>query len=424
MIPTETSLQPIYSDVARPLPLRLAVRLGELLHRCGSPEPDFSEAAVLKAAQRRSGLTDFGDESFRVPLRILLEDFSNDSRLSYLVRWVVRQRCVRLTSSRLLIQDELKRHPEIPTLPIERPLFVVGFPRTGTTLLYNLLASDPRSRALLTWESIAPAISAKDERKRVDPRIRRAQRMVRGMNYMAPRLQQLHATDPLGPEECGGLLVNTFMMTALSDGPGYQKWLLGLSREEKGAAYRYYRQQLQALQRRHSAEHWILKSPAHMFAMDAIVDVFPDACIVQTHRDPLEVVPSGCSLITTLMTLLYEQLDLRQASNYYLNILLRNLECSMKARESISPARIFDMHFDQLMQDPIGCVRRIYQHFDYDVSPEMERGMQLVLENQPRHKHGVHRYTLEQFGLDADVIKRGFAPYCEHYHVRSPQLAT
>jgi len=420
---SQTDLQPIYSDIPRPLPLRLAIRAGEALHRCGLRDPDFSEDTILRAAQRRTGLSDFGDEGFRVPLRLLLEDFSNDDRLCYLNRWMVRQRCVRLASSRLLIQDELKRHPEIAAFSIKRPLFVVGFPRTGTTLLYNLLAQDPRSRPLLTWESIAPAISEKDERKRIDPRIRRAQRMVRGMNYLAPRLQQLHVTDPLGPEECGGLLANTLMLAVLSDGPGYQKWLVGLSREDKGAAYCYYRQQLQALQRHRSADHWILKSPAHLFALDALVDVFPDACIVQTHRDPLEVVPSGCSLITTLLSLLYEHLDLRQASNHYLNLLLRNIECAMKARQSISPARIIDVHFDQLMEDPIDCVRRIYQHFDYEVSSEMERGMQLVLQSQPRHKHGVHRYTLEQFGLDADAIKRGFAPYCEHYHVRSPRGA-
>ena len=194
-------------------------RFAGFLHRCGAPNPNFTEESVLKAARRMTGLKDWGDESFREPLRVLLDDYQYDERLSYVGRWAGRGRCVRLCANRLMIQDEVKRHPEIPSLQIRKPLFVVGLPRTGTTLLLQLLAQDPKGRPLLTWESFGPSVSAKEERKHVDPRIRRAVWMIRALNYAAPELRVIHPMDPLGPEECLGLLASTFESIFLADGP-------------------------------------------------------------------------------------------------------------------------------------------------------------------------------------------------------------
>lgn len=410
-----------YTGAEQRLPIRMMLSAANVLHRCGLPSPDFTPEAVIRAAKRMTGLSDFGgDESFRLPLKILLEDCVAETRYGYLGRWMARQRCVGLTSNRLLIQDELKRHPEIRDIRITRPLFVLGLPRTGTTLLYNLLAQDPKSRPLMTWEAFGPSISARDEKRRVDPRIQRAKWLVWAIYYAAPQMRAAHPMDPLGPEECLGLLASTFVSIFLADGPRYRDWLMTLDKDETAAAYRYYKQQLQALQRQKGGEHWILKSPAHLYAIDGLVDVFPDACIVHTHRDPREVVPSGCSMSAMVQGIAYEQFDLHQFGAYYVETLLKCLDRAIKARDSIPPERAFDLQFEALMQDPIGCVHRIYQYFGYDLSAEMETRMQRLLKENPRHKHGVHRYSLEQFGLTPEAIDRDFSFYCERFQLRRP----
>ncbi len=215
----------------------------------------------MRAAERRTGLADWGDDDgFRLPLRLVLEHAATEPRFGYLARLSVRQKLIHVCANRLLIQDELCRHPEVADVPITRPLFVSGLPRTGTTLLYNLLAEDPNSRPLMTWESyVRPAISAKDERRGTDPRKRHARRLVRTINYLAPQLRTMHATDPLGPEECLGLLDNAFASPSLSGAPSYQQWLRESSQQQRVAAYRYYRLQLQLLQRQRGADkRWIL----------------------------------------------------------------------------------------------------------------------------------------------------------------------
>lgn len=409
-----------YLGAERRLPIRLALQTANVLKRCGLPEPEFTVDSVIRSAQRMAGLTDFGgDESFREPMKILLEDYAAETRYGYLGRCMARQRCVGLASNRLLIQDELRRFPEIREERITRPLFVLGLPRTGTTLLNNLLAQDPNCRPLLTWEAFGPSISAKEEKRRVDPRIQRAKWLVWAIYYAAPQMRAAHPMDPLGPEECLGLLASTFVSVFLAEGPRYRDWLMTLGREETSAAYRHYKQQLQALQRRRSGEHWILKSPAHLYAIDGLIDVFPDACIVQTHRDPIEVVPSGCSMSAMVQGILYENFDLHQFGAYYVETLLKCLDRSAKARDSIAPERFFDLQFEELMQDPLGCVHRIYEHFGYELSAEMETRMQRLMKENPRHKHGVHRYDLTQFGLQADAIRREFAPYCERFQIQT-----
>jgi len=421
---TESKNSPTLTRSQRPLPIRAIEWTANVLQRCGLPAADLSEEKVLKAAQSKTGLSDWGDEGFRVPLRLLLKDYAADERLTYLARWGARQRFVNMCANRLLTQDEVKRHPEILEVPIRRPLFVVGLPRTGTTLLYNLLAQDPHCRPLLTWEAFGPSLSAADERKTPDPRIRRAKMIVKAVKYAAPQLEVAHPMDPLGPEECLALLACTFVTIFLADAPSYREWLMGLSREEIVTAYQHFKRQLQALLWRRGGDHWVLKSPAHLFALDALVDVFPDGCIVQTHRDPLEVVPSGCSLTAIFQGLNYAEVIPAEVADYYLTTLLQGLDRAMKARETMSSSRVFDMHFQDLMQDPIGCVRRIYRHFDYEMTVEMEQKMQRLLQEKPRHKHGVHRYELEQFGLDADKVNRAFAPYCERFGIRSEQRSS
>ena len=161
--------------------------------------------------------------------------------------------------------------------------------------------------------------------------------------------------------------------------------------------------------------------PRTLYALDSLTEVLPDACVVHTHRDPLDVVPSGCSLYSILAGLMWENGDMKGAGDIYVDRLTRSLSRVIDARNTIEPHRVFDLHFEQLMQDPIDCVRKIYEYFDYEMSPEMELRMMRHMQEKPRHKHGVHRYTLEQFGLDAETLNRVFEPYCDRFQVQMAQ---
>jgi hypothetical protein len=379
----------------------------------------LTEESILKAARRRAKLSDFGDERFHVALRRLLESFKQDAQLHPFGRFLTRNRLVMSAENRLLIQDDLKRHPEILDSPIRQPLFVVGLPRSGTTLLYNLLAKDPANRPLLMWESFWPSPPPQAETRHRDPRIKRARLVVKALCRLAPQMPIAHTLVPDGPEECMPLMFNTFVCPGflmMAHLPGYEHWLRELSFEENVAVYREYKSQLQLLQWRCPGKRWLLKCPAHLAALDALLHVFPDACVVQTHRDPAKVVPSVCSLFAMFRGMSTDAIDPQAMGPQIAESIAELVNRAMKAREK-TPGRVFDLAYVDLLSDPLGSVHRICEFFGYECDERMDAGMTRWLGENPRHKQGVHRYGLSQFGLDLPAIERLFGPYCERFGI-------
>jgi Sulfotransferase family len=392
---------------------------GSTLKRAGLPLVSFDERGLLDAARRATGLDDLGDDGFREPLRMVLQGLETEARLTLVGRIAARQDVVGLLASRLRLVDDGKRHPEIGAQEVPHPLFIVGLPRTGSTLLHHLLAQDPGSRVAQAWEVMFPSPPPETGSYRTDPRIARAARQLAWFDALAPEFKAIH---PLGAQlalECIAIMSPTFLSPRFHTTyhvPTYQEWL---EQQDLRPAYRFHRRFLQQLQWRAPAQRWVLKAPAHLFAFDALLEAYPDARIVQTHRDPLTVLASVASLTAVLQGAFTDELDPLEIGREVSRRWTNGLDRAMRLRRSgrLPAERFVDVHYHEMVRDPIAVVRRIYAHFEIPLTEAAEASMRRFLAENPKDKHGAHRYSLGSFGLEADDLVRRFKAYREFYGV-------
>lgn len=406
-----------YQESRLPLQFRVLNWAGDRLKLNALPALDLKENSLLEAAQNQSGLYDWGDESFLVPFRLLLKSFNTEANLNTIGRYFLRQYCIRLLINRLRLQDDFKRHPEIFQVPIERPLFVVGLFRSGTTFLHNLLSSDPASRWLHVAEVLNPSPPPERETWHNDPRIKEAEKLLEFQDSLAPKYSTALAIDANRPAECARLFEHGFIghqFDFRANVKTYSEWL---EKQDLVDAYRYYRQQLQYLGWRWSENHWVLKSPPHLYTLDALLTVFPDACIVHIHRDPLKVLPSCCSLSSMGRARFSDRVELQGVGSHWVNQFTNGIDRAIKDREKADPKRFYDVNYVDFIKEPLKTIRQIYDYFGYEFSDRVEESVKKCIEANPQHKRGVHRYTLEQFGLDSAEVTRRFANYYEKFNV-------
>lgn len=411
-----STLNTTYHQSDRPLQIRLLNWAGNQFKLDHLPGLELNEEPLLATAQRLTGLSDWGDESFRIPLRILLESLNTEANLTLVGRYFFRQYCLRLLVNRLKLQEDFKRYPEILQVPIHRPLFVVGLFRCGTTLLHNLLASDTSSRWLHVAEVLNPTPAPEQQTWDTDPRIQEAEKLLQFQNSLAPNHSTALQIDATRPAECSRLFEHDFIghqFPFRANVKTYSKWLQG---QNLINSYQSYRQQLQYLGWRWPGGHWLFKAPAHIFALDALLAVFPDACIVQLHRNLLEVLPSCCSLSAMGRTRFSDQVELKEVGSYWLNELATGMDRAMAVRDGAEAARFYDVNYVDLVKEPLKTVRQIYEYFGYPFSDRMEENLKQWIQENPQHKRGVHRYNLEQFGLRPEEVKERFANYRQRFN--------
>jgi len=294
-------------DQTRPiLPVRLLNGCGTLLDKSRIPRTPIRAVDLIKTAKRRCGLDDFGGGDFFEGLSRLIDSCQRESQLNLIGRIVLRADLIRTLCSRLFMQRDQEAYPSIVRQEIHEPLFIVGLPRSGTTLLHTLLALDPKHRVPLTWEVMTPSPPTSDNEKR---RIQRAISSCNCFNWLAPTFRQVHPVGAELPQECVSLMAPTFMsdqFDAMYYVPSYRAWFF---RQDLRPAYEYHRRFLQHLQVRRSARRWVLKAPTHMFALPTLLAVYPDALFVQTHRAPLDAMASVSSLITILRRVFSDAVD-------------------------------------------------------------------------------------------------------------------
>jgi hypothetical protein len=400
------------------LPVRLLNRCGALLEKTRTQRTPLLAIDLIETAKRRCGLDDFGGGDFFEAISRLLESCHRESRLNLIGRIALRSDLLRTLFSRLLMERDRQLYPGIAQQEIREPLFIVGLPRSGTTLLHTLLAADPEHRVPLTWEVMTPSPPTRDNEQR---RIQRATQSCNCLNWLAPTFRHIHAVGAELPQECVGLMTPSFMSDQFDTMyyvPSYRDWFF---RQDLLPAYEYHRRFLQHLQFRRAARRWILKAPTHMSALPTLLSVYPDALFVQTHRAPLEAMASVSSLITILRRVFSDAVDplvvCRDAIQYW----SQTLDTFLQERDRLSRKRICDLDFIEIRRDPIAAVQRIYKHFGWLLSAEAEQRMRVVLVSQPREQYGNHRYDLSQFGFDAGEGARAFAAYCEQFGFSSTQ---
>jgi hypothetical protein len=394
--------------------------LGAGLDRMGLSLVSLAEDDLLDAARRATGLTDFGDQHFRVGLRRLLSALESEADLTFLGRVAARRDLVGLLITRLELEDDRKKHPSIGLEHIARPIFIVGLPRTGSTALHHLLAQDPDTRAPLAWEVMYPSPPPAAETYATDPRIARAEGQLRWLDWLAPDFKTIHPVGAQLPLECIAIMSASFLATrfqATYNVPSYEVWLHA---QDMRPAYAFHRRFLQQLQWRAPGMRWALKAPSHVFAFDALLDTYPDACIVQTHRDPLTAIASVASLSSSLHRAFSRHREParfgREVTDRWTDGLERSLELRRAGR--VPRERLIDVHYHALVDDPMGVVRRIYARFEMPLTPAAESRMRAFLAANPKGKRGQHEYALDTFGLDAQDLTRRFKAYSEYFGVR------
>ncbi|MBV9619244.1 MAG: sulfotransferase [Verrucomicrobia bacterium] len=396
-------------ETRAPLVIRMLNKAGAALDAVGLRSKPLPAAQLIEKAKRHSGLSDFGEPDFFEPLSRLLESCHREARLNVIGKLAVRNDVVRILCNRLHLEDDRRRHPEIAQQEIREPVFIVGLPRSGTTVLHTLLGVDPAHRVPRTWEVMSPSPPDAKDRQR---RIRYAERDLSMLRWLAPTFEQVHATGANLPQECVSLMSPTFMsdqFDTMYNIPSYRRWFF---RQDFRPAYQFHRQFLQHLQVQQSGERWILKAPAHMFAADALLSIYPDAKFVQLHRDPIEAVASVSSLVTILRRVFSDSVDPVQVGRDAMVYWAEALKTFTRVRDTLPPDRVCDVHYEKVRRDPVAAATRIYEYFGWRLKNEVEDKMREVLSEQTSRTNGTHRYNAAYFQLEGG---NGFAEYCERF---------
>jgi hypothetical protein len=282
--------------------------------------------------------------------------------------------------------------------PVE-PLFVIGFGRTGSTFLHNLLALDPRARAPQLWELWYPSPSPRPESYATDRRIALARMMLDQLQRAAPQVLEIHPMDPQGPDECHHLMLHTTHMAMMYGAPEYWEWLRHRDDGELRHFFSDYRRQVGHLQRFFPERRWVSKALAHLHYMPVLFDVFPSACVVRLHRDPCELVPSHCSLYANLRKMFQDSVDPVDVGAMVSDIFFDGMERMMRADGEGPSRRYVDVMFHDLVANPIGTVAGIYASFDFEYTPDFDQAMKCYLAGAPKAMRSHHSYGPEHFGL-------------------------
>jgi hypothetical protein len=375
--------------------------------------------SVLAAARKRTDLGNFGDERFLEPLEVLLSALRTEAPLSAFGRLVARHFIVQLLESRLRLEELYRLHPEIEAQKIERPIIVAGLPRTGTSHLFNLMAQDTSLRWIPYWESIEPFPdpSEKPGRDGRDPRIARGAKTLRFLEKIMPLFIAMHEFTVEGPHEELQLLAMDFSSVLFESSwhiPSYSEWY---KRTDRTASYAYLKRCLKALQFLRPKDRWLLKTPEHLINLKALVTEFPDATFVQTHRDPVRITASLAIMITYGSRMQQRGADAEEIARYWSARTEDFLRAGVQDRDLLPESQVIDVHFTDFMADMKGTVRRVFDCAGHPYGEATDKAIDRFLAENPKGKHGLVDYRLEDLGIDPEERRKALAFYRERFGV-------
>lgn len=368
--------------------------------------------ALMAQATEATGLSDFGDPTFRTGLDRLLESVGRESQLSERGKVGFPAAIVKRLVNRLEIEDWYRRHPEIEDEVIRDPVFIVGLPRTGSTALGHMLSLDPETRSLRAWEAVKPCPPAKLEDALTDPRIAENKAREEAFDAIAPGVREaLPRNNPNAPSECFTLLEMAFGSAAevgFLHCPTFQDWVTEEGQEQVHAAYRYHRRVLKLMQWRHPAPRWQLRTPIHALGIEALHAVYPEARFIMSHRDPAKVVPSNCSLVGEVRKLFLEDRHIATMGPDWTNKLSLGIDRLMRFRDRIGEDRFFDVAHKDQIADPIGTVRSVYEALGWAFD---DTTADRITAWRAAHPKGNHKPEGADYGIDPAQVDRQFADY-------------
>jgi hypothetical protein len=370
---------------------------------------------LIERARRQTGLDRFDSESYREGLDILVADANREDRPDEMVDRF-EQTIVKSLSDRLKTTDYLARRPELLDRPVPRPVFVFGIPRTGTTLLNNLLAADPNRRSALSWEIDDPVPPPTSDRLYTDPRALARLEAERKMLEANPSIGKYYRFSAVYPNECMFIMIHDFKGLAWESRgklPAYRDWLFST---DMTSAYQYHKQFLQLLQA-DAPGIWNLKMPSHALWLETLLKIYPDARLVWAHRDPITATSSFCSLIKMGHTTGLGRIDIDWISEDMPWQAIQHADRIMDFRDKHGEDRVIDIHYADMVRTPIEAMRKLYAALGDEFTPEAEAGMQKWIDDNPQNKFGKHEYKLAEFGLTPQKVESMFERYLTRYDV-------
>jgi len=379
-----------------------------------------TESLIADAEELAGGRKDFGEPQFLEGLERFVRSLRDDARLNMVGQHIAIKRSHQHLTNRLNYVGDRKQYPEIAQQKIVKPVFIIGLGRTGSTILHDILAQDPASRAPLTWEVTYASPPPQTATFETDPRIAKTEAGFPPMDVRREKFKAMHPTGAQLSQECVDMMGDT-MSTPLFHNqfrvPSYQDWV---DTADRTHVYDFHKQQLQHLQSGHKLDRWVLKTGAHMWGLDHLLETYPDARIVFTHRDPVKSLTSYASLTALVREMGSDHVDKFEVAEDWNARLTAKLQraIAVRAAKDYPQAIFYDMKFSEFVRDQFAVVEQIYDAFGLPMTEEAAARMKWFIADNPQGKHGIHRYEAHEYGIDPAVVRAQFRPYIKRFDLQ------
>lgn len=389
-------------------------RIGKTLKIIGLDPFKLNADKIIEKAKKKADFKGELPYQLEIGLRKSIDAIKNDANPNTFGFLAVKTQFEKALYQRLKVEQELKANPKIEKIEIKQPVFIIGMPRTGTTILHALMHEDSSNRSPLSWECLLPYPVPKPENFHDNPQLASIRKDFDQLFKLVPDFKKKHHMEADSPQECIGINAldfNTFQLAAQFYIPSYMNWFF--NEADRLSTMRFHKRFLQYLQSGGvKAERWLLKSPVHLMRLPEIFEVYPDAKIIMTHRHPSKVVASATSLISSVRSLYSNNEDPIRSGKEQLEIWSAYFNRFLSDRENLNKEdQIIDLKFEDFVKDQLGTVKEIYKKFNWKLDEVSEERMKKFLIENPKDKHGVHNYLLEDFGLNENIINDKYSKY-------------